>query len=79
MKILRIAGLLGILLTVAAGSVHSARATAPITCWKYCDTHFYSGQCWATLAQCCDFNHNCPDPWEYVEGDCTDGQGNYCP
>jgi hypothetical protein len=78
MKIFRITGLLLILLAVASGSLHSARATAPVTCWKYCDDIFYSGECWLSLAQCCDFNHKCPRPYVWMGGDCTDGQ-NYCP
>ena len=78
MRSLRLVGLLVILLAVAAGVSEEARATAPITCWKYCDNHFYSGQCWASLEQCCQANHICPAPWRYVSGNCTDGE-NYCP
>ncbi len=76
MKILRIAGLLVILLAVAGGAMHSARATAPITCWQQCDNIYYSGQCWASLARCCDFNHHCPEPYVWIDGDCTDGQND---
>ena len=72
-------GLLVVLLAVVTGGIHSAQATAPITCWSYCDNIFYSGQCWASMATCCRFNHQCPDPYTFIDGDCTDGQGNYCP
>jgi hypothetical protein len=78
MKMLRLAGLLVILLAIASGFSGTARATAPITCWKYCDNHYYSGQCWTNLAQCCQFNQNCPDPYTWIDGNCTDGE-NYCP
>lgn len=78
MKILRIAGLLVILLALAGGVVDNARASAPITCWKRCSGHSYSGQCWATLEQCCNFNHFCPAPYVFQSGNCTDGE-NYCP
>jgi hypothetical protein len=75
---LRLAGLLFILLAVVGGLSGNARASAPVTCWKYCGNIFYSGQCWASLAQCCQFNHRCPFPYTFVAGDCTDGT-NYCP
>ncbi len=78
MRMLRLAGLLVVLLAVSLGSSSVASATDPITCWKYCDDHYYSGQCWASLAQCCQFNQHCPDPYTFIEGDCTDGT-NTCP
>ncbi len=78
MKTLRIAGLIVILLAALGGAVNTAQATAPVTCWAHCSGIFYSGQCWLTLAQCCNFNHRCPRPYVYEDGDCTDGL-NYCP
>ena len=78
MKMLRLAGLLVVLLASFLGSSNVARATAPITCWKQCDDIMYYGQCWASLAQCCQFNQNCPDPYTRIDGDCTDGT-NTCP
>ena len=78
MKVLRLAGLLVILLAVAAGSSSVARATAPITCWSQCDDIFYSGECSASLARCCQLNHHCPAPYTFIDGDCTDGT-NSCP
>jgi hypothetical protein len=79
MKILRIAGLLLIALTAVGGAVNEVRASAPISCWAQCGPTFYSGECWGSLQTCCHFNRNfCPGPYEFVEGDCTDGE-NYCP
>ena len=79
MKILRIAGLLLILLTAAGGAVSEVRASDPIQCWAQCDHILYSGQCWASLERCCNFNRlSCPAPYEFIAGDCTDGV-NYCP
>lgn len=79
MKILRLVGLLVMLLALSGTFAYDAQATAPISCWAYCDNIFYSGQCWGTLAQCCQWNRTgCPDPYVFVDGDCTDGQ-NYCP
>lgn len=78
MKILRLAGLLVVLLALGNGAFSRARATGPFSCWKYCDNHFYSGQCWDTLERCCQFDQNCPDPYTWVDGDCSDGV-NHCP
>ncbi|HEX6900214.1 MAG TPA: hypothetical protein VF789_10895 [Thermoanaerobaculia bacterium] len=79
MKILRIAGLLLIVLTAVGGAVSEVRASDPIRCWKRCGSTSYSGQCWASLEQCCSFNRNsCPAPSQFVSGNCTDGV-NYCP
>ncbi len=78
MKLFRLAGLLIIAAALLTGSAKTATATAPVTCWKVCSGVFYSGSCWSSLATCCNRNHICPDPWEFEDGDCTDGQ-NYCP
>jgi len=78
MKLFRFLGLLTIALALLAGTTRTARATDPITCWKYCSGHYYSGYCTRSLAWCCNTNHICPDPWEFEEGDCTDGT-NSCP
>ena len=79
MKLFRFAGLLVIAAALFTSSTKSATAGAPVTCWKVCSGHFYSGSCWSSLATCCNINRNtCPDPWEFEDGDCTDGQ-NYCP
>lgn len=80
MKTLRIVGLAVILLAALGSSVDTARATAPVTCWKLCSDGVYRfGQCWLSLAQCCVNNNSlCPFPYVFVDGDCTDGQ-NHCP
>ena len=78
MKTFRFAGLLLILLAAAGGAVNDVRASAPITCWKRCGTISYSGQCWADLETCCNINRFCPAPYQFVSGNCTDGE-NYCP
>jgi hypothetical protein len=79
MKGLRLALLSVILLALTRGMASDAHATDPISCWKYCSGHFYSGQCWASLEDCCQINQStCPDPWEFDRGDCSDGQ-NTCP
>ena len=77
MKLFRFAGLLVIALALMTGATQTARAGAPVTCWKSCSGVPYNGQCWGTLAQCCNWNQNCPDPWEFEGGGCTDGV-NYC-
>jgi len=77
MKILRFAAMLVILLASLGGAARNAGANT-ITCWKYCDSIFYSGPCTGTLAQCCNFNKHCPAPYTFVEGDCSDGV-NSCP
>jgi hypothetical protein len=77
MKIFRCAGVLAILLVALAWAPKNAQASG-ITCWKYCDSIFYSGSCTGTLAHCCKINHLCPAPYTYIEGDCTDGV-NSCP
>ncbi len=79
MKILRVPGLLLILLAAAGGAVSEVRASAPVRCWKSCSGISYSGQCWASLEDCCNFNRNsCPAPYQFVSGNCTDGV-SYCP
>lgn len=79
MRILRIAGLLVILAAAAGGVVEEVRASAPVTCWKYCDDVFFSGQCWLSLEECCEnMSQRCPAPLQFVSGDCTDGT-NFCP
>jgi len=79
MKGLRLAFVSVILLALTTGVVGNAHATAPIRCWKSCSGHPYTGQCWASLEECCNINQiTCPDPWEFDSGDCTDGVNN-CP
>lgn len=78
MKLFRFAGLLVIAAALFTGSAKTATANPPVTCWKVCSGVFYSGSCWSSLSNCCNWNRNCPDPWEFEGGDCTDGQ-NYCP
>jgi hypothetical protein len=77
MKILRIAGLLGILLSVYGGMPRPASASG-INCSVTCSGHRYSVLCFATLSQCCGYlSGMCPDPEVYEGGGCTDGV-NYC-
>jgi hypothetical protein len=79
MKLFRFAGLLVVAAALFTASPKAATAGAPVTCYKYCSGHFYSGWCWLSLSECCQLNQQtCPDPWEFEGGDCTDGQ-NYCP
>lgn len=79
MKLFRLAGLLVIALALMAGTTGTARAFYPIECYSWCSGVFYSGYCWSTLQNCCNWNAtSCPDGYVYQGGDCTDGT-NYCP
>lgn len=77
MKIFRIVGLLGILLSLYAGTVRTASAGV-VTCSYTCSGTTHWATCYATLSQCCSFlSGMCPDPDIYEGGGCTDGR-NYC-
>ena len=76
MKTLRIVGLMVVLLATLSGSMETARATAPVTCWAVCSGIYYSGGCWLTLSECCAFNRRCPKPLVFEVGGCTDGQNS---
>ncbi|HEV2846959.1 MAG TPA: hypothetical protein VG477_19035 [Thermoanaerobaculia bacterium] len=78
MKRFRFAGLLVIALALVGGAKDSARAFYPIQGYKSCSGVVSSGYCWSTLANCCNWNRQCPDGYEYEWSDCTDGT-NYCP
>ena len=78
MKLFRFAGLLVIAAALLTGSAQTATANPPVTCWKVCSGNFYSGWCWMSLADCCTHNRQtCPDPWEFEQGGCNEGQ-SYC-
>ena len=77
MKILRIVGLLGILLSASEGMRGTASANV-VNCSVTCSGHRYSVTCYGTLSQCCSYLSSwCPDPEVYEGGGCNDGQ-NYC-